>query len=301
MFGDSSPSRPCFATILLRGNKPANYIVDLRVCWRLGCYPLPIGMGLIGMARDVTERFGDRVGAYAKARPSYPAAVLSFLAAEFGLAAGQAAADLGSGTGIFSGLLLERGLNVFAVEPNAEMRAKAEATLGGRPGFTSVAARAEATTLAPGSVDWVFAAQAFHWFNAETVRDEVRRILKPGGYCALIWNERQSDTSAFARAYEDFLVEWGVDYVAVKESYENPKHIACVLGNGHKRRGFPHAQEMDLDMLRTRNQSASYVPKADTARGQEMMAALDRLFEKHQQNGIVRFDYSTNVYCARIV
>lgn len=252
------------------------------------------------MTRDVTERFGDRVGAYAKARPSYPAEVFSFLAEEFGLAAGQTAADLGSGTGIFSGLLLDRGLKVFAVEPNAEMRAKAEATLGGRPGFVSVAARAEATTLEPASVDWVFAAQAFHWFNAEAVGEEVRGIAKPVGCCALIWNERQSDTSPFARAYEDFLIEWGVDYVAVKESYEKPAHITQVLGKNYQRRGFPHAQDMDLDMLRTRNQSASYVPKADTAQGRAMMDALDRLFATHQQNGIVRFDYSTNVYCARI-
>lgn len=252
------------------------------------------------MTRDVTERFGDRVGAYAKARPSYPAEVFSFLAAEFGLAAGQSAADLGSGTGIFSGLLLDRGVRVYAIEPNAEMRARAEATLGKRDGFISAGARAEATTLTPGSVDWIFAAQAFHWFDAEAVRVEVQRILKPGGCCALIWNERQSDTSPFARAYEDFLVEWGIDYVAVKESYENPVHIARVLGEPYTRRGFPHAQEMDLDMLRTRNQSASYVPKVDTPRGREMMVALDRLFAEHQQNGIVRFDYSTNVYCAQI-
>jgi len=252
------------------------------------------------MAQDVTERFGDRVGAYAKARPSYPGEVFSFLAAEFGLAAGQSAADLGSGTGIFSGLLLDRGVKVYAVEPNAEMRAKAEATLNGRAGFVSVGARAEATTLVPGSVDWVFAAQAFHWFNPEAVRAEVRRILRPGGCCALIWNERQSDTSPFARAYEDFLVEWGVDYEAVKATYENPAQIACVLGEGYVRRGFPHAQEMNLDLLCMRNQSASYVPKADTPRGKLMMKALDQLFTQYQENGIVRFDYSTNVYCAQI-
>lgn len=249
---------------------------------------------------DVTERFGDRVGAYAKARPSYPPEVFSFLAAEFGLAAGQIAADLGSGTGIFSGLLLDRGVKVFAVEPNAEMRAKAETTLGSHAEFSSVGGRAEATTLAPASVDWVFAAQAFHWFNPENARTEIRRILKPGGCCALIWNERRSDTSPFARAYEDFLIAWGVDYEAVKASYENPAHIARVLGEGYTWRGFRHAQEMNLDMLRTRNQSASYVPKADTPRGQAMMEALDRLFARNQENGIVRFDYSTNVYCARI-
>lgn len=252
------------------------------------------------MTRDVTERFGDRVGAYAKARPSYPPDVFQFLVADFGLAAGQTAADLGSGTGIFSALLLDRGMTVYAVEPNAGMRAKAESELGNRREFVSVNGRAEATTLSDASADWVFAAQAFHWFNVEAVRAEIPRILKPDGCCALIWNERQCDTTPFARAYEDFLLEWSIDYATVKATYENAGDIEHVLGSHYMRRGFPHAQEMDLDLFRTRTQSASYMPKIDTPRGAAMMQALDQLFAKYQESGIVRFDYATNVYCARI-
>jgi len=252
------------------------------------------------MRSDSTRRFGDRAGDYAKARPSYPAEVFDFLARDFGMAAGESAADLGSGTGISAALLLDRGLRVFAVEPNAGMRAKAEETLAGRPGFVSVDGRAEATTLPNAGVDWVIAAQAFHWFDAGAVAAEIRRILKLDGRCALMWNQRQTDTSEFARAYEDFLIEWSNDYETVKASYENAANIARVLGPKHTRRSFPHSQEMDLGLFRTRTQSASYVPKADTPRGQAMMAALDQLFARSQENGFVRFDYLTNVYCARI-
>jgi SAM-dependent methyltransferase len=252
------------------------------------------------MASDPTQRFGNRAAAYAKARPSYPPEVFQFLAADFGLAAGQTAADFGSGTGIFAELLLEYGLRVYAIEPNAPMRAEAEVRLRGRAGFVSRDAAAEATGLAAASVDWVTAAQAFHWFDPERVRAEIRRILKPGGCCALIWNERQSDTTPFAAAYEAFLLEWGNDYERVKATYENSTHIGRALGEAYTRRSFAHAQEMDLEIFRARTQSASYLPRAGTPRGEAMMDALDRLFAEHQKNGAVRFDYHTDVYCARI-
>ncbi len=252
------------------------------------------------MSSDPTQRFGNRAEAYAKARPSYPPEVFEFLVRDFGLAAGQSAADLGSGTGIFSEFLLERGLRVYAVEPNAPMRAEAEVRLRDRAEFVSCDATAEATGLPTASFEWVTAAQAFHWFDVERVRAEIRRILKPGGCCALIWNERQSDTTLFAKAYEKFLIEWGNDYESVKATYENPKQIARALGEKYERGSFPHAQEMDLPLFRARTQSASYLPKSGTPRGDAMMEALDRLFDRYQENGVVRYDYHANVYCARI-
>ena len=76
-----------------------------------------------------TERFSSRADNYARYRPSYPAAAIDLLSARCGLVAGARVADLGSGTGILSALLLERGAQVFAVEPNDAMRACAEARL----------------------------------------------------------------------------------------------------------------------------------------------------------------------------
>jgi 2-polyprenyl-3-methyl-5-hydroxy-6-metoxy-1,4-benzoquinol methylase len=64
---------------------------------------------------DPTKRFSDRVDNYIKYRPSYPAEVINFLEKRGGLSAGSRIADVGSGTGIFSSLLLDRGYTVYAV------------------------------------------------------------------------------------------------------------------------------------------------------------------------------------------
>jgi len=125
---------------------------------------------------DPTERFSSRAEVYALARPSYPADVFQILREHHGLHAGAAVADLGSGTGIFTRLLLESGARVHAVEPNDDMRAKAELLLGHEPGFSSIAGRAEATSLPDASVELVTAAQAFHWFDLDLARREIVRI-----------------------------------------------------------------------------------------------------------------------------
>jgi precorrin-6B methylase 2 len=74
------------------------------------------------MNAEPTERFSDRVDNYVKYRPSYPPEVIDFLANECRLEPGTPIADVGSGTGIFSKLLLDRCFRVYAVEPNAAMQ-----------------------------------------------------------------------------------------------------------------------------------------------------------------------------------
>ena len=91
-----------------------------------------------------TERFSDRVAAYVRCRPGYPDAVGATLAAQAGLGRGSVVADVGSGTGILTSLFLRLGCDVFAVEPNAAMRAAAEEQLADMPGFHSIQGTAEA-------------------------------------------------------------------------------------------------------------------------------------------------------------
>src|SRR5215472_11019517 len=112
---------------------------------------------------DPTQRFSSRVENYTKYRPSYPQQVLQLLSNECGLTADSVIADVGSGTGIMTRLFLENGNQVFAVEPNREMRHEAERNLASYARFTSVDATAEVTTLPDASADFVVAAQAFHW------------------------------------------------------------------------------------------------------------------------------------------
>ena len=107
--------------------------------------------------------------------------------------AGHVIAEIASGTGIWTRMLLENGNRVFGVEPNAEMRNAGERMLASFPNFTSIAGTAEATTLADDSVDFVTAAQAAHWFDRARARREFVRIMKPGGWLVLLWNERLTD------------------------------------------------------------------------------------------------------------
>ena len=168
-----------------------------------------------GTAQNPTTRFSSRVDDYVKYRPGYPGAILDFLRHECGLTRDSIIADVGSGTGKLTELFLKNGNQVFGIEPNQEMREAGERLLKPYPNFRSLAATAEATTLQNQSVDIITAGQAFHWFNRETTRQEFLRILKPGGWVALIWNDRHTTASPFLEAYEELLQKFSTDYRAV--------------------------------------------------------------------------------------
>ena len=151
---------------------------------------------------DSTTRFGDRVNDYVRARPGYSPRVVELCVESGYLIAGDAVADVGSGSGLLTKKFLDRGYEVFGVEPNEAMRLAAETRLGAEAGFLSVDGTAEHTTLPAASVALVTAGQAFHWFDAERAKQEFCRILKPGGACLLVWNARVLDSSPFASSVQ---------------------------------------------------------------------------------------------------
>src|SRR6202166_3573586 len=155
---------------------------------------------------DAKNRFSNRVADYLRYRPHYPEGVLDFLRSQSHLSAGDTVADIGSGTGFFAELVLKNGNQVFGVEPNQEMREAGEEYLAAYPRFTSVNGSAEATTLPASSVDFVAAGQAFHWFQPQPTRREFARIVRPGGWVAILWNDRTQSTTGFAVSSEDLLV-----------------------------------------------------------------------------------------------
>lgn len=246
---------------------------------------------------DPTRRFSNRVDDYVQARPSYPPAAIDLLAAACGLVSGAAVADVGAGTGILTRLLLDRGARVFAVEPNEAMRQAAEAALGGRAGFTSVAATAEATALPDRSVDLITAGQAFHWFALAPTRREWLRILRPGGQVALIWNERRAAGTPFLEDYERLLQAYGTDYAAVNHRGVKADAIQAFFGAAPVRRAsFAYAQTLDLEGLERRVRSSSYTPAPGQPGHDAMIAALRALFDARQAGGLVRIDYDTTVW-----
>ena len=131
--------------------------------------------------------------------------VLTYLRETIDLKPTDRVADVGSGTGFLSELFLSNRNRVIGVEPNVEMRSAAEAIMADSPEFISQDGAAEATGLVNASVDLVVAGQAFHWFDPVKTKTEFRRVLKPGGQVALIWNVCQLDGSQFMQAYETML------------------------------------------------------------------------------------------------
>ncbi len=252
-------------------------------------------------ADDATTRFSERVDDYVRYRPGYPGAVVECLRDEFGLRAGQVIADVGSGTGILSELLLKNGNVVIGVEPNGPMRAAAERMLAGNPRFRSVEGTAEATGLGDASVDWVTAGQAFHWFDVERARAEFRRVLRAGGQVALLWNNRLEHT-AFLAEYEGLLQKLGTDYLRIKhQGVESDGSIERFYGaGGFERREFENRQVLDFDGLRGRTMSASYVPKAGQAGHAEMIAGLEALFARYAEGERVVLEYQTRMYVGRV-
>lgn len=245
---------------------------------------------------DSVQRFSSRVADYIKYRPGYPVAVIALLSAECGLLPTSLIADVGSGTGILSELFLRNGNAVYGIEPNAEMRVAAERLLKSYAGFRSIDAQAEATTIAAGSVDFVTAGQAFHWFDQQRARSEFARILQPEGWAVLLWNERRLDSTPFLRAYEDLLIEFGTDYAQVR--HENvEKDIAAFFAPQECRQAaFENLQQFDFNGLRGRLLSSSYTPAPADSRYQPMLERLSEIFQIHQRNGNVIVEYDTKVY-----
>ncbi len=250
---------------------------------------------------DPTRRFSDRVENYVRYRPGYPAAVVEMLRTEAGLSPSWVVADIGSGTGISTELFLRNGNTVFAVEPNAEMRAAAEARLGHRSRFHSTVGTAEATTLAAQSVDLVIAGQAFHWFDRGRARAEFQRILRPAGWVALFWNVRRTDSTPFLRAYEELLLTYGTDYAQVRHENVTPEVLQEFFGAGSYRTAvFPNAQSFDLEGLKGRLLSSSYAPAPAHPRHAPMLAELERTFREYEEEGMVTFEYDTEMYYGQL-
>ena len=245
-----------------------------------------------------TERFSNRVADYVRYRPGYPPALLDWLHRDIGIPATTPVADIGAGTGISTRLFLDAGHPVIAVEPNVAMRAAAENWLAaGHPQLAFVAGTAEATTLGDASVGLVSAAQAFHWFDTEALRPEWRRILRPGGMALVYWNSRLLDSSPFLSAYEQLLLDYGTDYGAVAERYQDDATMRAWFGDGLRGQvRLPNTQYLDFDGLRGRLLSSSYAPPAGHPRHAPMLDALRGLFDTHAVDGRVAFEYQTRAF-----
>lgn len=243
-------------------------------------------------SRPSTARFSDRADDYVRGRPGYPEALFDAVAELGRLAPGATIADLGAGTGISTEPLLRRGFRVFAIEPNDAMRSSLVARFANRAGLVIVAGTAEATGLARHSVDLALAAQAFHWFDVDRTKFELRRILRSAAACvALVWNARRATGSPFVEAYEELLLRHGTDYREVGHRGIGRDRLAAFFGGPFEERRFDTVQRLDFASLSARLLSSSYVPAAGQSGHEAMMLDLSRIFDLHAADGEVELLY----------
>ncbi|MFX0023280.1 MAG: class I SAM-dependent methyltransferase [Candidatus Hermodarchaeota archaeon] len=247
--------------------------------------------------QDPKTRFSSRVDRYIKYRPGYPQEIITFLKEKKILLSNSKVADIGSGTGILSELFLKEGNKVYGIEPNSDMRAAAEGILSEYSNFSSIDGSAEKSNLESNTIDVITAGQAFHWFDLEKARIEFSRILKSEGWVVLIWNRRKKRTNEFLKEYEKFLLKYGTDYKAIEKSkLEFDKFFGRSESNmNYFKVHYDNFQIFNYEGLEGRLLSTSYIPLDDNPKFNAMLLDLKQLFDKFQKDGLIRFEYDTEI------
>jgi SAM-dependent methyltransferase/predicted nucleotidyltransferase len=238
--------------------------------------------------------FAGKADAYRRHRTDYPAPVVAAALHAVAARTADVVADLGSGTGLLTRWLVERGHTVFAIEPEASMRRVAEEALREQHGdrFVSIAGTAERTTLPDASVHLVTAGNAFHYFDPALSRREVDRILRPGGSVLLVWHDLASAPNAFMRGYSAFLETSAPP--ALRTFHDNARStesIGAFFGKLplHDEDAGDHTFPLTWEALLGRFLSTSLAPSAVDPRRPQILAKLRDLFEHHQEGSTIQF------------
>jgi ubiquinone/menaquinone biosynthesis C-methylase UbiE len=161
--------------------------------------------------------FDSAAEEYERGRPGYPEEAIATVARELELSEASTVLDLAAGTGKLTRSLTGRFGDVIAVEPLAEMRAQLARMV---PGVEVLEGSAESIPLNDVSLDAIFVAQAFHWFDGRRALAEFKRVLRPRGGLALVWNTTPWETreTPWFAAVDDLLEERRVDLATLRRN-----------------------------------------------------------------------------------
>ncbi len=249
---------------------------------------------------DNTEKFTDRAKVYTVGRPNYADSFINYLYNELGFSSESFIADIGCGTGKFAKQILDKGSFVYGVEPNDDMRFIAERELNIYKKFEAIKGDASHTTLSDKSVDFVTAAQAFHWFNVNEFAEECKRILKPQGKVILIWNTRDNEDAINKEVFKlnkEFCSEFKGFSGGINEDDER---IVSFFAGEYKKLIFDNPLFYNEDRFISRLLSGSYSLKEEDDNYSDYVAKAKIIFQNYQQSGIVKMCNSTIAYIGQL-
>lgn len=173
----------------------------------------------------LAERFVEVAEAYERGRPEYTPAVAETIAAELRIARRARVLDLAAGTGKLTRALLAAGLDVVAVEPQAQLREALATSVGAE---RVLAGFAEQIPLPDGSVAAVTVADAFHWFDQVAALREIQRVLIPGGGLAVLRILPDWSGASWAHEVGSVIAELGREHPQL----EGPRWQDTALAEG---------------------------------------------------------------------
>ena len=236
-------------------------------------------------------RFSDRAAIYAAARPSYPAAAIDVILSR---ELATPVIDMGTGTGIAARLMADRGVHVIGIDPGPEMLRIGEP----HARVSRLEGKAEQIPIRSGATDLMTAFNAFHWFKPDPFFEEVRRVVRPGGQLALVWNDwdaRDPFTERFVKVMRSAAGDHPVEN---RWSEVSPLFSTQAVAN-IKRLKFPYTHRLTRELLALRLKSMSYIPREGPL-WDSLDQQLSKLFDEYAVDGFVDHHYNTHLFIADV-
>lgn len=248
------------------------------------------------------ERFTGKAAIYSEFRPGYPDDFLNYLYRDLGFSDHSIIADVGSGTGILTRPMLERGSTVYCIEPNDDMRSVAEKDLARFNKCFFLKTTAEHAGLEDASVDFITVAQAFHWFDRQTFKHEAARILREKGKVVLVWNIRDRTSELFAeQEYINRLFCPRFTGFNQGTPTENAKDFADFFKDGIcEFRSFRNDLFYDERGFIGKSLSSSYSPTKRSETYSAYVKALQSMFRKYSINGKLKVPTLTRSFTGEV-
>lgn len=245
-----------------------------------------------------TTKFDGKGEVYAKARPRYALELFEYIKNTLQIPEGSVFADIGSGTGIFSEQLLNSGYLVYAIEPNMDMRKKAEEKLSAYQNFISVDGTDSNAAISNQGVDCITVAQAFHWFDAEAFKKECRRILKSYGKVLIIYNTRD-ESEECNKALADLHRKYCPDFQGFSKGMNDEKCRAFFDNQCDVFRA-DNSQSYDRQGYINRILSSSYSLSESDDGFAEYITEINHLFDVFSNDGTLIVPMHTVAYIGTI-